>query len=344
VQADVRIVLDEDVRAAFDLSTAFASQVEAFRALAAGEAELSGKLFLDGDGSVPTVFAYGARASLREAACVRVACVGGVTNRRHGLPELDAVIVVTDARTGLVRALLEGIAFTLIRTAAAAAVAVEHLAAPQARHLALFGSGPQADACAEAIARVRPLRSIAIWSPTPMRRAAASSRVATVLGNGSGPAVRAARSRTDALREADIVVAVTNSRTPVFRGDEVEAGALVVSMGSFRPDRCEVDDRLMDRAAAVVVDHRPLALATAGPVIRWTARHPHTVPLTIGEVMAGLPVRRSREDIVFFNSIGLGVQDAAAAARVLTRIEQLDLGTSVGSIRPGSGARPRQDI
>jgi ornithine cyclodeaminase len=315
---------------------AFASQDEAFRALAAGEAELSDKFFLEGDGTVPTVFAYGARASLTGPACVRVACVGGLDNHRRGLPELDAVIVVTDAETGLVRALVDGVAFTLIRTAAAAAVAVEHLARRDACRLALFGSGPQADACALAIARVRHLTSVAVWSPRPARRAAAAERIRA--GLDSGATVRVATSASDALAGADMIVAVTNSATPVFPGDHVEAGALVVSMGSFRPDRCEVDDRLMDRAAAVVVDHRPVALETAGPVIRWSQRHPSAQLLALGDVINGAQARRADREIVFFNSVGLGVQDATATRTLLDRVDRLGLGTTVGSLSSLGGA------
>lgn len=322
-------MLDEQVAAAFDLDLAFASQLDAFRALAAGQAELSPRLFLDGDGTVPTVFAYGARASMQGPACVRVACVGGIENHRRGLPELDAIIVLTDAETGLVRAVLEGVAFTLIRTAAAAAVAAEHLALREARHLALFGSGPQADACAQAISRVRDLASVAVWSPTAAHRAAAAQRIQTAVGVDT----RQASSPTDALRTADIVVAVTNSHTPVFPGREVEPGALVISMGSFRPDRCEVDDELLDRTTLVVADHPPVALATAGPVIRWAKRCGDAHIVAIGELISGGPVRRGEEEIVFFNSVGLGVQDAAAAVALLAVIEERSIGLTLGSLR-----------
>ena len=325
-------MLDAEVAERFDLETAFDSQLEAFSALAAGDCELSPKFFLDGDGTVPTVFTYGARASARGAACVRVACVGGVENHRRGLPELDAVLVIGDPGTGLVRAIVDGVRFTQIRTAAAAAVAAEHLARRDARRLALLGSGPQADACAAAIARVRALDGVSLWSPTPDHRAAAVARI----GASLRLPVREAASAADAVRSSDLIVAATNSRRPVFDGADVLPGALVVSLGSFRPDRCEVDDELLERAAVVVVDHPPAALETAGPVIRWAARGAGRAPLAIGAVIGGCSARRSDDEILFFNSVGLGVQDAAAAEWLLRAIELGGVGTTLAQLVRGA--------
>jgi ornithine cyclodeaminase len=125
-----------------------------------------------------------------------------------------------------------------------------------------------------------------------------------------------------AVRAASVVVTCTTSATPVLEAAWLRPGATVVSVGSFAPERCEVDAAFAD---VVVVDHVPTALRQAGPVVAAVAAgtlRPDAL-IGLGEVVAhGRAARRHPEDLVYYNSVGLGVQDAAAVCALLEVPEQ----------------------
>ncbi|HEX4722473.1 MAG TPA: ornithine cyclodeaminase family protein, partial [Pseudonocardiaceae bacterium] len=168
-------------------------------------------------------------------------------------------------------------------------------------------------------ARVRPLDRVVLWSPTVEHRRSAAAELAAELGIS----VVAADSPVAAVADLPIVVTCTLSRTPVVSGSWLAAGATVVSIGSFEPGRREVDAEVVRRARWVVVDDPATAVDHAGPVVAALADGDlvadDLVPL--GAVLCGVHSgRTSADDVVFYNSVGLGVQDAAAAWAALDRL------------------------
>jgi ornithine cyclodeaminase len=132
--------------------------------------------------------------------------------------------------------------------------------------------------------------------------------------------VTAAATSEEAVRDADVVVGCTTSVDPILESAWLKPGATVISIGSFAPNRCEVPQDLLTRARVVVVDDVDTAAEHAGPIVAGLASglvaREALVPL--GEVVAGLkPGRTSPSDIVYYNSVGIGVQDAAAAAALV---------------------------
>jgi ornithine cyclodeaminase len=211
---------------------------------------------------------------------------------------------------------MDGTAVTTLRTAAASAVAIDALARPDAADLAILGSGTQALAHARAIARVRELKSVRLWSPTPHRR----TRAAETLAAEPGLPVEPADSAEAAVRGASLVAACTLSTTPVVHGRWLDPGCTVVSVGSFEPTRREVDAEVVRRSAAVVVDDPRTAAGHAGPVVDALRQGLLTRDdlISLGEVLTGRRTARSGpEDVVYYNSVGLGIQDAAAAWAVV---------------------------
>ncbi|MCW7943456.1 ornithine cyclodeaminase [Streptomyces hygroscopicus] len=312
---DVLHLSAERVLELLDTDRAIRSQRAAFTALGEGTAELPGKLMHPSRHDDSVVFAYLARLS---ADTGPVAKVGSVNpgNSAAGLPTVHAVINALDPVTGQLVAVLDGTAVTTLRTAAASAVAFDVLATAGSAELGLLGSGAQALAHARAVARVRPLRSVRLWSPTPHRR----ERAADVLAAELGIPVKAAATAEDAVAGLPMVAACTLSSTPVVRGAWLAPGCTVVSVGSFEPTRNEVDAQAVRRAAAVVVDDPETAREHAGTVVaalrdRLLAED-DLIPL--GGVLTGRrEARRSTDDIVLHISVGLGVQDAAAAWAVI---------------------------
>jgi ornithine cyclodeaminase len=228
-------------------------------------------------------------------------------NPARGLPRVQGVYVLFDGETLAPVALLDGIGLTNVRTAAVSALAVRHLAAPDARRLVVFGTGPQARAHIAAMRAVRPVEQVAVVGRDAARTAAFASELgATAAGPG-------------AVAEAGLVCCCTTAREPLFDGDLVAGGATVVAIGSHEPEAREVDDRLAVRAA-VVVESRASALREAGDVIAAIesgalARDDliGLAPLVRGEVAppAGAPR--------LFKSTGMAWEDLVIAAAVRAR-------------------------
>ncbi|MEU9896451.1 ornithine cyclodeaminase family protein [Streptomyces phaeochromogenes] len=322
---DVLHLSRDQVAALLDTDTAIRSQRAAFTALGDGTAELPGKIMHPSGFDDSVVFAYLARLS---ADTGPVAKIGSVNpgNAAAGLPTIHAVINALDPVTGQLVAVMDGTAVTTLRTAAASAVAFDALATPDAAELGLIGSGTQALAHARSVARVRDLRAVRIWSPNPDRRA----RAARLLAAELGIPVKAVGSAEEAVAGLPMVAACTLSSTPVVRGEWLAPGCTVVSVGSFEPSRSEVDTEVVRRAAAVVVDDPGTAAEHAGPVVdalrAGTLTHQDLIPL--GEVLTGRREGRTTgRDIVYYNSVGIGVQDAAAAWAVIDAARDQGVGS-----------------
>jgi ornithine cyclodeaminase/alanine dehydrogenase-like protein (mu-crystallin family) len=307
-----------DVERLFHLDLAIESQRAAFTALGRGEAVLPPRLLVPGaEDSV--AFCYAARLSPGGAAVSKFGSVNPA-NVARGLSTVSAVITVLDPADGHPVAVLDGTSVTTLRTSAASAVAASALARPGARTLAVLGSGVQASGHVQALARVLPeLAEVRIYSPSAERRLALARGLDS--GKAGGYPVRAAASAEAAVRDADIVACCTTSASPVLDPAWLAPGALVTSVGSFEPGRCEVPASLAPAAAAVVVDDVAAAVSDAGPIVAAVAsgaiRAGDLVPL--GAVITGqVPGRRSDSDVIYYNSVGLGVQDAAAALAIVS--------------------------
>jgi ornithine cyclodeaminase/alanine dehydrogenase-like protein (mu-crystallin family) len=223
------------------------------------------------------------------------------------VPTHHAVVVLFDPATGVPTATLDGGPLTELRTAAVSAVAVERLSRADARSLAILGAGVQAASHLEALRRVRGFSDVRVWS-----RARAAGFAA------AHPGVTAARTAADAARGADVVVTVTTAREPVLHGEWLGAGAVVVAVGAPRPDWRELDDDLLARAR-IVVDSRVAAEAESGDV-RRALELGNTIGSELGEVVAGTAAgREAPDEVVVFKSLGMAVEDVAAAQLVLRR-------------------------
>lgn len=304
---------DADIAAAFGMDAAIASQRVAFEALADGRARLAEKVALPNPGGSDVALSYLSRLSPEHGAVSKLVAVHP-DNAQRGLPAISGTVLVLDPTTGETVAVLEGTALTELRTAAGSAVAADALARADADVLAVLGSGVQARAHVRAIARVRSLREVRIFSRDKEKR----TRAAADLSAEIGVTVRAVSSATEAVHAAAIVATCTLSTEPVVATSDLAPGSTVLAVGSFEPHRSEVDSDLV-RQSTVVVDDPETAFAHAGPIMRAADRGDldRQRVCTLGDVLLGKPGRRSPDEVVFYNSVGIGVQDAAAAHAVL---------------------------
>jgi ornithine cyclodeaminase/alanine dehydrogenase-like protein (mu-crystallin family) len=218
-------------------------------------------------------------------------------NAAKGMHTHFATILLMRPETGEPLAVIEATRITAMRTAAVSAAATKLLADPAAEILAVLGSGVQAQSHLEAIKLVRPIREARIWSRTP----ANVQRLATATG------ARACACAEDAIRGADIVVTATSSRTPVLKGEWLKPSAHVNAVGAPRPDWRELDDEVL--RGTVYVDSRAGALRESGDIIGAKA----IIHAELGEALAGLAPPAPKGVHTLFKSLGLAVEDIAAA-------------------------------
>lgn len=248
-------------------------------------------------------------------------------NRARGLPLIHALVVLLDPETGAPAGLCEGGFLTAWRTGAASGAATDLLARPDARRAAIFGAGAQARTQLLAIAAVREIEEIRVYSRTEAARAA----FARELDAEVEASVVAARSPEEALDGADVVCAATTSHEPVFGAGAVADGCHVNGVGSYTPEMCELDPDLVGRAS-VFVDARASAALEAGELIaaerRGVTRQEDWTEL--GEVVEGVrPGRTGDSDITLFKSVGVAVQDIATMALALENARNRGIGTEV---------------
>jgi ornithine cyclodeaminase/alanine dehydrogenase-like protein (mu-crystallin family) len=242
---------------------------------------------------------------------VKVASVSP-DNPKNGLPRIQAVYVLMDARTMTPIAFLDGTALTSVRTPAVSAAAVRALAVPNASRLVVFGSGPQALGHVQAMRCVRPIRQVVIVGRDQTRAQRLADRLdsAELVVRTGSPAE---------VGDADIIVCATTAAAPVFDGRLVPNTAVIVAVGSHEPDRCELDTALMGRSA-VVVEDTSTALREAGDVIQAieSGTLDRSALTNLADVVTGvvrLPTDRPR----VFKSVGMAWQDLVSAAEVHRR-------------------------
>jgi len=223
-------------------------------------------------------------------------------NIARGIPTHQAVITLFRAETGEPLSMMDGRLITELRTAAVSAVATKLLSAPNARSLALLGSGVQARSHFRAMSIVRTFDDVRVWSRNP--------RNAQALAREIGAKAMTAE---DAVRGADVVVTVTGSPEPVLRGAWLKSGSLVCAVGAVGAKNRELDDEAM--RGAVIADSREAAMKESGDILLASA----PIYAELGELLAGIKPTPQAE-ITVFKSLGLAVEDLASAKLVLEEL------------------------
>ncbi|WP_300332762.1 ornithine cyclodeaminase family protein [Accumulibacter sp.] len=247
------------------------------------------------------------------------------TSNRSGVRFL---VHLYDASSGSLRAVLEADRLGMMRTAAASGVATRCLARPEARVLGMFGAGWQAEGHLEAIAAVRALDWVKVYSRNAERLQNFCRRMSERLGLE----VRAAASPEDVVRGSDLVSTVTTAASPLFSGDWLAPGTHINAAGSNSLIRRELGEDVLKRCSAIVVDSVETALREAGDLLPWLEKgRLHVGQLRdLGQVLAGRqPARTTVDEITLFESQGLAVQDLALAARLESLARTRGLGSEL---------------
>jgi ornithine cyclodeaminase/alanine dehydrogenase-like protein (mu-crystallin family) len=241
-------------------------------------------------------------------------------NATRGLPTVQAVIAWFDGETGEPLAILDGTTVTAMRTGAASGVATRLMARRDASVLALFGCGGQAAWQVRAVCAARSIRALRVFARDLGARQAFAARMAAELGESVD--VVAARSAQEALAGADVVCCATTSAKPIFHAEWVEPGTHVNAIGAFRLDMEELPPELFARAALVAVDSRVAALEEAGDLVAALDRGllADGGYVELGSLETDWAARRDPDAITVFKSVGLAIQDLAAAELIAGRL------------------------
>ncbi len=243
-------------------------------------------------------------------------------NSARGMDPHQGAVMLHDGTTGELRALLNASAVTEIRTAAVSAVATRLLARPESHVVAVLGAGVQGRSHIEAMRCVFPHADVRVWSRGTARAGELAEATGTTLSN----------TVEEALEGADVVCTTTSAREPILSLDLLASGVHVNAVGSSIPTARELDAETM-AAASLFVDRRESTLNESGDYLFAVAEAgigPDHIRAELGELIVGEhPGRTSGGELTVFKSLGIAVEDLAAAELVVARARERGVGTEV---------------
>ncbi|MCG6958005.1 MAG: ornithine cyclodeaminase family protein [Gemmatimonadetes bacterium] len=307
----IRTFDESAIRAAVDDPTALVSAERAFIALARGAARVPAPLGLDVPDPPGEIHVKGAALDGAPVFAFKVA-TGFYDNAARGLPTGAGLVLVFDSATGFPLALLADNGYlTDLRTAAAGALAVRHLAPQRPLVAAVLGAGVQARLQLRLMRLVRTFDEVRVWSPHERSR----DLYAATMGETLGATVSAQASVADAVRGADLVVTVTPSREPLVLTGMLAPGATVLAVGSDGPDKRELSPEVVAAADKVVTDltAQCVRLGELHHAVSGGAMAASDVWAELGQVVAGDRLGRESNETIVCDLTGVGAQDAAIA-------------------------------
>lgn len=309
------LLREAEVAELLPMADAIEAVEEAFRLLGEGQAVNRSRVRLQAGEAILHVMSAG----LPPAGVMGLKTYSSVRGRTR------FVVLLFDVGTGELLAMMEADRLGQIRTGAASGVATRHLARPDAGVVGLLGSGWQARGQLLAVAAVRKLRRVQVWSPNAERCARFCREMTAALDCE----VRPASGPEAVVRGAEILVTATNARTPVLQGAWLQPGTHINAVGSNFAQRQEVDEETVDRSALVVVDSKEQARIEAGDLLPAIARGLLSWEQVheLSEVVTGALGRPDpAEAITLFESQGVALEDVAVAARVYARAREAGAG------------------
>jgi ornithine cyclodeaminase len=325
------ILTANEVRKALPMSEVIEAMKQAYSSLSDGKADvpIRTRLSLPSHEAITLIMPAYVQTDETEALAVKVVSLFP-KNPSRGLAFIQAAVIAFEADTGRPLALLEGSSLTATRTGAGSGAAIDLLARPDSRIVAIFGAGAQGRTQLEAACSVRRIDTAWIFDPDPDKAKAFAKEMA-----GQGPiplGLKPASVSKEAVAEADIICTATTSVTPVFEDKDLKPGAHISSIGSYTPEMVEVPAETV-RRAKVIVDSRSACLEEAGDLIQpmraglFDESHIHA---ELGEIVLGRkPGRQSDDEITYFKSVGIAVQDAMAAQLALSNARRMNIGREV---------------
>jgi ornithine cyclodeaminase len=321
----------EEVRKSLPMKEAIEAMKGAYAALSSGKAvvPLRTRLPISDNDALSLFMPAYIHSADRQALAIKVVSLFP-TNPTRGLAYIQAAVLVLDPETGRAIALLEGSSLTAIRTGAAGGAAIDLLARKDSRVAAIFGAGAQGRTQFEAACAARNIETAFVFDPNMDKAQAFAESMKGM--SAVAQDIRVANSAKEAIENADIICTATTSTKPVFDDQDIRPGTHISAVGSYTPEMQEVPAETLQRAK-IFVDSRSASLEEAGDLIQpiraglFDESH---ICGELGEVGLGIKSgRESQEEITYFKSVGIAVQDAMAAQVALKNAQKMNIGKEV---------------
>lgn len=326
----LRILTESDCRSVLDMKDAIDIQQEAFTLLASGRSVDGLRSFATSD--EPPGVAIFNPCFLKSGAGYGIKVVSDFYgNADRGVPRMTALVALFDGTTGAPHTVMEAGYLTDLRTGAGTGLAARYLARNDSRVLTVIGAGRVASNQIEALATVLDVTTVLISSRSRPRGEALVARLQTAGGRIPND-VRYLTSSEEAVRAADVVIAATTSHAAVVEGRWLKPGTFVASVGSYEPTSREVDSETIRRATRHVIDSRDDCLAHAGDLVIPASEG--VIALNSVAELADLvdgraQGRTSDQEITFFKSMGVPIQDLVTAQHIQRRAAERGIGLTV---------------
>lgn len=253
-------------------------------------------------------------------------------NDRCAKPVVSAQMILLNGKTGEVSAMLDGTYLTQLRTGALQGAATDILARKDSKIASLFGVGAQAQCQLEALLTVRNLSEIRVVSRSFDRSQQFVKENQPVFASYNVKMI-AVENGNEAIHDADVIIAATNSKTPVFDARFIKKGAHINGIGSFTPEMQELPESLITRANKLIFDTREGVLAEAGDfIIPWKKKKLNDKNLTgeLGEILLNkIKGRETDQEITVFKSVGFAVLDIVTAQSIHQKALDLNIGIKI---------------
>lgn len=320
---DIRILSGPEISKALSMKDAIDAMRSAFRALHNGSARLPQRIHMETEKGT-TLFMP---ATLESAIGIKTVTLFP-DNPKNNIPYIQGTYCLFDGTNGTPIAFMDGKTLTAIRTGAASGLATDILARKDSKTVAILGAGVQGRTQLRAICEVRKIKQVNIFDPVTQSAESFAQEMGLLLGIP----ITMYSTSAEAIADADIICAATISPTPVFSDKDLKKGVHINAVGSYKPDVQEIPEETVLRSK-LVVDERKAAIEETGDLIIpinkgiITAEH---IYADLGQLVSGTkPGRTDDLEITFFKSVGLAIQDLAAAGKALARAEEMNLGKVV---------------
>ncbi|WP_366658377.1 ornithine cyclodeaminase family protein [Fodinicurvata sp. EGI_FJ10296] len=326
----LRILSEQDVRSVITMTEAIDVQAEAFVALSQDKSIEGLRSFALSE--TPPGIAIFNPSFLKNGGGYGIKVVSDFyDNEKKKLPRMSSLVALFDGETGAPRTVMEGGYLTDLRTGAGTALAARYLARKDSRTVAIIGAGRVARNQLEAICAEFSIERVLVSTRSQWRGEAYIDRMKKT-GNGVPTDIVLVDSPADAVREADIVVAATTAHDPVFSGDDLRLGTFVAAAGAYEASMREVDSRTIARSTKWVVDSRADCLDHAGDLVAPMKEGIITADQVseIADLVSGRRSGRENDDeITYFKSIGVPIQDLMTAQHIERRALERSIGTMI---------------
>ena len=252
-------------------------------------------------------------------------------NINKNLTSVPATMVLVNAETGIVNALIDGTYLTRLRTGAISGLATEILSRKDSKIFALFGTGGQAITQLEAVLTVRKIELVKVYDLFYDRAEDFAKRMNELYSKKfNGVKIIAVKNSDEAIEDADIITTVTTSKKPVFNAEKVKKNVHINGVGSYTPDMCEIPEEILVKANKIYVDTKDGAINESGDLIQPIKKgliKVEKINGELGEVINGkIKGRENDEEMTFFKTTGSAVLDLVAAQKIYELAKKNNIG------------------